>query len=226
MTDLTERDRDGNPIAGQESNPNSGERFNRRRFFATYHSEFGELSPSQTNGIEVLLACFEQDLKIEFLTYIAYMLATVKHETADSFLPLSEYGGQAYFNRYDPVLAETETRRKTALRNGNTAEGDGYKYRGRGFIQITWKNNYKKLGDVLGYDLVSDPDKALHPVIAYNIMSYGMRRGIFTGKKLSDYLSEHHANYREARRIINGLDKADTIKRYAEKFEHILKSAS
>ncbi len=221
MSDSMKVDDDGNPIKAG----GGAKQFNRRRFFAQYNQEFGALSQEQVNGLESLLTCFEQDPKIELINYMAYMLATIKHETADGYHPISEYGGQTYFNRYDPVLAETTSRREAAKRNGNTVQGDGYKYRGRGFVQITWKNNYKKLGDVLGYDLVSDPDKALHPSVAYSIMSYGMRRGIFTGKKLSDYIFENKANYKEARRIINGLDKADTIKRYAEKFELILRTA-
>jgi len=42
---------------------------------------------------------------------------------------------------------------------GNTEEGDGYKYRGRGFNGITFKSTYKKYSDILGVDFVSDPDK-------------------------------------------------------------------
>jgi len=225
---MTDFDDDGNPIADKDGSGTEGEEglFNRKTFFTEYRAEFGILSQKQVEGLETLLVCFEQDQNINIINYMAYMFATIKHETADSFHPISEYGGKTYFNRYDPVLADTVTRRATAKRNGNTAQGDGYKYRGRGFVQITWKNNYKKLGDVLGYDLVSDPDKALHPSVAYNIMSYGMRRGIFTGKKLSDYIFEDNADYKNARRIINGLDKADTITRYAEKFESILRTAS
>jgi predicted chitinase len=153
------------------------------------------------------------------------MLATLKHETASTFHPITEYGSASYFNKYDPVLADTATRRATAKANGNTAKGDGYKYRGRGFVQITWKNNYKKLGDALGYDLVNNPDQALDSVVAYKVMSYGMRKGIFTGKKLSDYISETTADYTNARKIINGLDKADTIAGYAVKLEKILKAS-
>jgi predicted chitinase len=200
-------------------------RINRQKFFAGYKAAFRGLTQGQVSGLESLLSSLERDKELPYITYMAYMLATLKHETADTFQPITEYGGQSYFSKYDPVLADTATRRATARANGNTKKGDGYKYRGRGFVQITWKNNYKRLGDAIGYDLVNYPEKALDPVVAYQVMSYGMRKGIFTGKKLADYMSANKADYREARRIINALDKADTIKNYAIHFEKILRNS-
>lgn len=211
-------DKDGNPITTIRS-------FNREKFFAAYRAAFGALTAAQVSGLESLLESMELDQNISNVKHFAYMLATLKHETANTFHPITELGSASYFNRYDPILADTATRRATAKANGNLARGDGYKYRGRGYVQITWKNNYKKLGDALGYDLVDLPDEALNPVVAYKIMSYGMRRGVFTGKKLSDYLTDIATDYVNARRIINGLDRADTIAGYAEKFEKILKAA-
>ncbi len=200
-------------------------RINRQKFFAGYKAAFGSLTQGQVSGLESLLSSLERDKEIAYITYMAYMLATLKHETADTFQPITEYGGQSYFNKYDPVLADTATRRATARANGNTQKGDGYKYRGRGFVQITWKNNYRRLGEAVGCDLVNSPEKALDPVVAYQVMSYGMRKGIFTGKKLADYMSANKADYREARRIINALDKADTIKSYAINFEKVLRNS-
>ncbi len=200
-------------------------RINRQKFFAGYKTAFGGLTQGQVSGLESLLFSLERDKELPYITYMAYMLATLKHETADTFQPITEYGGQSYFSKYDPILADTATRRATARANGNTKKGDGYKYRGRGFVQITWKNNYKRLGDAIGCDLVNYPEKALDPTVAYQVMSYGMRKGIFTGKKLADYMSATRADYREARRIINALDKADTIKNYAISFEKILRNA-
>ncbi|HEY0029141.1 MAG TPA: glycoside hydrolase family 19 protein [Bacteroidia bacterium] len=51
-------------------------------------------------------------------------------------------------------------------RYGNVAKGDGYKYRGRGLNQITFKGNYKAVGDIIGIDLVNNPDKLNDPIIA------------------------------------------------------------
>jgi hypothetical protein len=74
-------------------------------------------------------------------------------------------------------------------------------------------------------DLIKDPDQVLRPMISYRIMSIGMRNGMFTGKKLSDYINNDKCDYKNARRIINGLDKWDVIKDYAETLEKILRAA-
>ena len=211
-------DDDGNPIDTARS-------FNRSPFFAAYRAAYGALTSAQVSSLESLLESMEQEQEISNVKQFAYMFATIKHETANTFHPITEMGAVSYFNRYDPILADTVVRRAAAKSNGNTAKGDGYKYRGRGFVQITWKNNYKKLGDALGYDLVNNPDQALDPVVAYKVMSYGMRKGIFTGKKLSDYITDTATDYVSARRIINGTDRADTIAGYAVSFEKILKAS-
>lgn len=70
------------------------------------------------------------------------------------FTTLREYGSPDYFRKYDP------DRRKDAAANGNTQIGDGAKYKGRGFIQLTWKNNYQRAGKFIGQDLVSNPEAA------------------------------------------------------------------
>jgi predicted chitinase len=200
--------------------------FDRGRFFAGYRDDFGRLTQEQVDGLEQLLGAIESDTTIMDLQVVAYMLATVKHETANKFQPITEFGPKNYFNRYDPVLADTQERRNRARTMGNTEEGDGYKYRGRGYVQITWKNNYRQLGEVLGHDLVSAPDQALQPEIAYQIMAYGMRHGTFTSRKIGDYIGAGRADYYNARQVINGHDKATEIKDYAEKFERILRTAT
>src|SRR5690606_34845086 len=64
---------------------------------------------------------------------------------------------------------------------------------GRGFVQLTWQNNYRKMSEFLGVDLVSNPDLALKPEYATKILVYGMVNGSFTGKKLSDYISPSYS---------------------------------
>jgi putative chitinase len=66
---------------------------------------------------------------------------------------------------------------------------------------------------------------ALQPEIAAKILVKGMQEGWFTGKKLADYLPQHAANrlqFQQARRIINGTDKADLIAGYALQFQSAL----
>jgi hypothetical protein len=102
-----------------------------------------------------------------------------------------------------------------ARRMGNTTPGDGVRYCGRGYVQLTWKTNYRKAGRQLGLDLESSPDRAMEPVVAADILYLGLIEGWFTGRLLADYIAGPSADWRGARRVVNGLDKADLIKGYA-----------
>jgi predicted chitinase len=84
---------------------------------------------------------------------------------------------------------------------------------GRGFVQLTHRENYVKAGKKLGVDLVSDPSKAMIPEVSALILVRGMQEGWFTGMKLADA-----ADFREARRVVNGTDCASQIAQYADAF--------
>lgn len=183
----------------------------RAKFFEGVRKAFGGLTQAQVDGLNALLAALEADSEVTDLRYVAYMLATTKHETAHTYLPIKEKGGAAYFTRYDG--------RKDL---GNTEPGDGARFCGRGYVQLTGRRNYRYFADNLGVALVDQPDLAMDPAIAYRIMSLGMREGRFTGKKLSDYIGDGFCDYLHARRIINALDQAAKIDRYARAFEQIL----
>lgn len=176
-------------------------------------------SAVQAQAAGQLLGYLKQDPDVSDVRWAAYMLATVKHECADTWRPIAEYGTLPYFQKYD-----AGTPLGTAL--GNTKTGDGYRFRGRGYVQLTGRANYAKMSRVLGLgtQLVDTPDMAMQPEIAFRIMSYGMRRGCFTGRKLADYLHDDCCDYRNARRIINGLDQADRIAGYAAMFEKVLRA--
>jgi predicted chitinase len=197
----------------------------RQKFFDAVRQRFGKLTQPQVDGYERLLAGLEsEDMP---LTHAAYMLATVYHETAQTLEPILERGSRDYIaSRYDPVLGSTEKRRTTARVMGNEREGDGWKFRGRGYVQLTWKFNYLRLGNALDVDLVADPDLALDPEIAYRILSVGMRRGLFTGADLSDHLNTRKTDYINARRIVNGLDCAAQIAAYATLYEKALRGST
>lgn len=176
--------------------------------------------PEQAAAAGRLLAFISNDPEVTDVRWAAYMLATAKHECANTWAPIVERGSVAYFEKYD---ADTPL----GQRLGNTVDGDGFKYRGRGYVQITGRANYERLGRAIGLadDLVDDPDRALDPEISYRIMSLGMRRGMFTGKKLSDYINAMGCDYVNARRIINGKDCAETIAGYATTIEGVLRAA-
>ncbi|MFL6197876.1 MAG: hypothetical protein ACJ76J_01760 [Thermoanaerobaculia bacterium] len=194
-------------------------RYNHTTFFNGYRELYGKLNQTQVSGLDNLLGYLELDADVSDIRWAAYMLATVKHECADTFQPITERGAKSYFDKYEPGT-------KIGKSLGNTVKGDGYLYRGRGYVQITGRANYQKMTEKLALtgdeDLVLHPDSALHPGIAYRIISFGMRTGSFTGKKLSDYINATKCDYTNARRIVNVLDKAATIKDYAVNFETIL----
>ncbi|WP_208328355.1 hypothetical protein [Flavobacterium poyangense] len=161
---------------------------------------------------------------------VAYILATVYTETFKTFKPVIESfwiknkeRREASYHRYDPVLANTEKRRKAAIENGNTKEGDGVKYCGRGYVQLTWKKNYKKIKDQFGVDTVNYPDKVLEPKLAVKILIWGMNNGIFTGVGINRYINDSKTDYVNARKVINGRDRSREIAADAEKFSKSLK---
>lgn len=199
-------------------------KFDRKKFFDGYKAEFDDdsLTQQQVDGLEFLLGAFEDASAAQRyhigeynfaepwrdIRHIAYALATVKHETAGTFQPITEYGGRSYFDKYEG---------RTDL--GNTKAGDGFKYRGRGYVQLTGRTNYTK------YGIASDPESAKQPDTAFAVMTAGMYLGNFTGKALKDYISGKSVDYKNARRIINRLDKADLIASYARSFEKILNAS-
>lgn len=206
--------------------------------------EFGGLNQRQVEGLNFLLNSVEADPHITDVREVAYMLATMKHETAGTYLPIHEYGTRQYFiTRYGGQT-------KIGKRLGNETAEDGATYAGRGDVQLTGKDNYEKaeaalrreypeliarfeqrtghefdltVGDQPGDSM--DADNAQDPEVAYAIMSFGMRTGMFTGKKMSDYFTPALTDYVNARHIINGTDKAQAIATYAKTFERVLRAA-
>lgn len=198
--------------------------FNRKKFFDAYRVRFGPLTQNLVDAIETLLAAIENDdgfgITDADRQQIAYCLATFKWETAHTLDPIDEMGSTAYFNnRYGPHTAVGQDL-------GNTQPGDGARFHGRGYVQLTGRANYKKAGSLTGQDLLGNPTLAKQPGLAYTIASTGMRKGWFTGKKLSQYIKPGAPpSYEGARRIINGQDKAQTIADLARRFDEVLIAA-
>ena len=86
-------------------------------------------------------------------------LATISVET-NGFQPISEWGGPQYFTEMYEGRSDL----------GNTQPGDGARYHGRGFVQITGRANYRHYGQKLGVDLEGNPDLALDPDVASRVL--------------------------------------------------------
>jgi Putative peptidoglycan binding domain len=132
---------------------------------------------------------------------IAYVFATAEHESLFGRFMMELADGWDYEGREDL---------------GNTEPGDGPRFKGRGFVQITGRLNYQIWSDKLGINLIDNPEKAAIPEIAAMILVQGMRDGSFTGVGLSDFIVGDSRDFFDARRIVNGLDKADLIEQFAQ----------
>jgi putative chitinase len=201
---------------------------NHPRFFADFPMRTGmPLTAARRDALEFLLTRLERDPGLRLLREAAYVLATIRWETMHTFLPLRE-------RRINRAKFPREAARQD--RYWNTG------YYGRGFVQITWAENYRKVGQGLAgsvvrrageqividaQSFVRDPDLVLHPEVSYAIAAAGMRHGWFTGKKLADYIGNNppRTDYVNARRIINGLDRAQEIAQFAQQFELLLRAA-
>lgn len=198
-------------------------RINREKFFDSYREHFGRIPQPVVDALDDLLDAIEADNSIQFgpinRRRLAYALATFKWETAHTFRPIHEIGGNAYFERNYGYQT------KVGKRLGNDEKGEGAKYHGRGFVQLTGESNYEKATRKLGIDFVNFPDLALHPDNAYRIAMLGMKEGWFTGLKFADFINETETDFEDARRIINGKDKAAQIAQIARAFDDILKDS-
>jgi len=156
----------------------------------------GKLTQSQVAGINKILAYRDSTWPKMSDDELAYVLATVTHETGFKMQPITEWGSPQYLKskKYYPWI-------------------------GRGLIQITWKTNYLKFG-------IKDPDAALTWPVALDVAFRGMIFGMFTGKKLSDYIKPGKTlDYVGARAIINGTDRAQLIAHYAVAYQNALQQA-
>ena len=198
--------------------------FDHKNFFDGYRTRFGALTQDLVDAIEVLLTLIEKDSRFSGSEtdrrQLAYCLATFKWETAHTMKPIDEHGTDAYFNsRYGP-----QTRVGKTL--GNTQPGDGALFHGRGYVQVTGRKNYTKAKTLTGVDLLTDPDRAKTPELAYEIAIQGMKDSWFTGKKLGNFIKDGAPpDYENARTIINGHDKAQLIADIARRFDEVLIAA-
>ena len=153
-----------------------------------------ELDQGQVDGMNAILDVWETEQPSDDLRFLAYALATTLHETASTMQPIEEYGGEdASYGQVDP-----ET---------------GQRYYGRGYVQLTHRENYAKVDKELGlFNEVScelHAENALDPGIAAEVMFTGMIDGWFRGDDegrhtLARYFNDDDDDPVGAREIING----------------------
>ena len=183
------------------------------RFARSFRTALQTAAP----GLEALLAAVCRDAGITDLRSAAYMLATALHETAGTCAPVAE-AGRGAGRDYGTPQSYTDRRGKTVQQI----------YYGRGYVQLTWLANYLKIGQAIGLGdgLAIDPDRALQPDIAYLALSRGMRDGLFSGRKLGEFITGANCDYPGARQVVNAMDAADAIAANAVTIEQLLRVAT
>lgn len=173
-----------------------------------------QLDKEQVRSVQAILDAWKKYGDGDY-NKLAYILATARHES-----------------RLKPVrecFAQTDERARLCVAGNHRPYAvvkNGHVYYGRGFVQLTWENNYRKMGQKLGIDLVNNPDKALLNKVAAEVLVKGMMDGDFTGKGLNSYINGSVVDFRNARRTVNGTDRADLIAGYANDMAPYLKPKS
>jgi len=176
----------------------------RRAFFdAVRASVFGgRIVQGQVEGCEHILDYWNDTTPAGDIRHLGYILATTVWETGHTMQPIEEYGRGA--GRF---YGSTE-------------------FYGRGLVQLTLEGNYQTMSSVAGCDLVKHPEKALEWPIALKLLFTGMGRGMFTGKKLSDYFGPGIDDPVGARAVVNGHDRADEVAAIYRSFLAALQAAA
>ena len=138
------------------------------------------------------------------LPQIAYILATAEHESHLGEW-MEEFASGWDYEWWSEL--------------GNDQAGDGPRFKGRGFVQLTGRRNYTDWKTKLGIDIVSQPERVMEPEIAAKILVQGMRGGTFTGVNLDAHIGE---DFVSARQIINGSDRASQIAAIADEYLKVL----
>lgn len=210
---------------------------NRSEFFSAARADVfagKSLKQAQVDGLTAIID--EAERRGAPLQHLAAILSEAHHETGGTMQPIEEnlnYSAkrltQVWPKRFPSIAAaQPYANNPPALANkvyggrlGN-ALNEGWLFRGRGLIQITGRENYAKFG------IASAPEKALQMATSIMILFNGMEKGMFSGKKLSDYINGDKADYYGSRAIVNADVKVNgaQIATVAKIFEKALRKAN
>lgn len=157
---------------------------------------------------------------------LAFILATARRESRSTFNPVREAPGcgadeGCRERAIGRLLAERAARKGTKPRsNYALADNEGRRYYGRGFVQLTLKENYARAGEKVGLDLVSNPDDALKTSVAADILLRAMLEGWYGSKRpLSFYIGSEKVDWLRARDNVNpGSPNKPVTAAYAKDF--------
>ena len=145
----------------------------------------------------------------------AYVLATVYHETGGLMTPVRETFATSDAQAIAKLTKAWATGKLPWVSKDYWSSG----WFGRGYVQLTHKENYQKAKDKTGIDFISHPEYMLQSDKSVIVTVLGMKEGWFTGKKLADYITLSKSDFVGARKIINGTDKKDLIATYAKSYD-------
>jgi putative chitinase len=168
---------------------------------------YAKVNKYQMAGMKAIIEYWYSNKNYKDVRWLAYILATVYHETDRTFEPVDEIG-HGLRKPYG---------RKIKLNKKSYTNPDKIYY-GRGLVQLTWYDNYEKFGKLLNIDLLNNPELMLNMDVSIKVLFKGMTEGLFTGVNLARYFNDEREDWVSARKIINGLDKADLIALYAKRF--------
>ncbi len=196
---------------------------NRDKFYSGYRDSFGKLDNVQVSGLETMLNGFDDTEYFNLATQYAGILAQTARETNWTFKPQKEGYWIAEVKRkrtlYNYYLKNNPGAIKTIFPYGWNSV---LTYEGRGRTQTTHINNYIAISEALGIDCVDNPDLLLEDKTDIKVMLHGYHTGLWTGKKLTDYINEQRTDYKGQRRVVNGLDAWREIQANSIKFEKII----
>jgi putative chitinase len=213
----------------------------RDTFFARVRASVfrGRMNQGQVDGLNALLNAAPREMEPR---HLAYCLATAFHEVGGTMQPILENMNyttaariRAVWPSRFPTIESAQPFVRQPQRLANHVYGsrmgnrpgtdDGFRFRGRGFVQITGRDNYTRAGRFLAVDLIADPERALELTLSARILYQGMTEGWFTGQGLSRYFNTTVDDPVGARRIVNGLDRAADIASYHRDFLAALTAA-